>query len=77
MWTEQDGGEGHVGTVVSVYDPSNASLSLRSMYGPCVSTVQWDSGPRCRYRCGVANVYDLRVLDNAPAGMYVCRLQLT
>ena len=69
MWGEQDGGEGNVGTVVSVHDPQNPSSYLATLPGPCVCTVQWDSGPRCRYRCGVADMYDLRVLDCGPAGM--------
>lgn len=69
MWGEQDGGEGHVGTVVSVHDPSNASSIVVGMPGPCVCTVQWDVGPRCRYRCGVGNTYDLRILDSGPVGI--------
>ena len=39
-WGDQDGGEGHVGTVVEV-GPNSRSVM-----------VQWDCGNRCRYRCG-------------------------
>ena len=60
-WGDQDGGEGHVGTVVEVGEPSVGN-------GGRAVVVQWDCGERSRYRCGVAGKYDLRVLDSAPAG---------
>ena len=60
QWGDQDGGEGHVGTVVEVGEVSNDNGR------PVV--VQWDCGQRCRYRCGVGGKYDLRVLDSAPTG---------
>ncbi len=75
MWGDQDGGEGHVGTVVSVHDPTNPGSVLWKMSGACVCAVQWDTGARCRYRCGVGDMYDLRVLDSGPAGkvqLWVC-----
>ena len=53
---DQDGGEGHVGTVVEV-DGEGRSVM-----------VQWDCGGRHRYRCGAEGKYDLRVFDSAPAG---------
>jgi E3 ubiquitin-protein ligase mind-bomb len=57
QWGEQDGGEGHVGTVTVV-------LGAEGMV-----VVQWDVGARCKYRCGGGSgKYDLRLLDNAPAG---------
>ena len=59
-WGDQDGGEGHVGTVVEV---GESSVSDR---GRAV-VVQWDCGERCKYRCGLDGKYDLRVLDNAPS----------
>jgi hypothetical protein len=31
--------------------------------------VQWDSGSRTNYRVGYQGAYDLRVVDNAPAGI--------
>ena len=58
-WGNLDGGEGHVGTVVEVEDPMNGGRPV---------IVQWDSGNRCRYRCGVGGKYDLRVLDSALTG---------
>ena len=61
-WREQDGGEGHVGTVVEVGEKSGSS-------GRAV-VVQWDCGERSKYRCGVEGKYDLRVLDSAPTGRY-------
>ena len=63
-WGDQDGGEGHVGTVVEVGEPSVSD-------GGRAVVVQWDCGERARYRCGVRGKYDLRVLDSAPVGMYM------
>ena len=54
-WGDQDGGEGHVGTVVEV-EEARAAIVL------------WDCGQRCRYRCGVQGKYDLSVFDGAPTG---------
>ena len=59
-WGDQDGGEGHVGTVVEV-----------GQGGGSVVMVQWDCGNRCRYRCGEEGKYDLRVFDSAPTGEHV------
>ena len=64
-WNDQDGGEGHVGTVVDVGKPSNDGYAV---------VVQWDCGERCKYRCGLEGKYDLRVLDSAPAGTRGCEL---
>ena len=60
-WGDQDGGEGHVGTVVEVGDQDSANQ-------PRSAIIQWDSGERSRYRCGLDEKYDLRVLDNGPVG---------
>lgn len=57
---EQDGGEGHVGTVVEVEEPNSV--------GGRTVTVEWDRGERYRYRCGLEGKYDLRILDSAPTG---------
>ena len=57
-WGNQDGGEGHVGTVVEI----NHSESGRS------AVVQWDLGNQCNYRCGHEDKYDLLVFDNGPTG---------
>ena len=70
-WGDQDGGEGHVGTVAEALRADRAGLVDGGCPGPCVATVQWDCGNRCRYRCGVGDSYDLRVIDSAPAGMIV------
>ena len=58
-WKNIDGGEGHVGTVVEIQGELNGGYPV---------VIQWDSGSRCRCRCGVAGKYDLRILDSAPAG---------
>jgi E3 ubiquitin-protein ligase mind-bomb len=60
-WGDQDGGEGHVGTVVEVGEPPVS-------HGGRAVIVLWDCGERCEYRCGLEGKYDLRVLDSAPAG---------
>ena len=61
-WSDQDGGEGHVGTVEEVGDHDSAN-ALRS------AIVQWDCGGTSKYRCGLEGKYDLRVVDSGPAGM--------
>ena len=66
MWGDEDGGEGHVGTVVDVERPDPTSLKGNS--APKSVTVQWDCGTRSRYSCGSGEKYDLKVLDSAPAG---------
>ena len=55
-WGDQDGGEGHVGTVVEVGQSGGWVV------------VQWDCVNRCRYRCGEEGKYDLRVFDSGPTG---------
>ena len=55
-WGDQDGGEGHVGTVVELDVARRAAV------------VQWDCAERCLYRCGHDNKYDLRVFDRGPTG---------
>lgn len=69
---DQDGGEGHVGTVVDVERQAEpGSADETGDPAPPVSlsvVVQWDSGERASYRCGAEGKYDLRVLDSAPTG---------
>ena len=60
-WGDHDGGEGHVGTVMEVGEPSVSD-------GGRAVVVQWDSGERSKYRCGIHGKYDLKVLDSAPTG---------
>ncbi len=62
-WTQgnQDGGEGHVGTVVS-----KGSDHLRARSGEVL--VLWDDGREGVYRAGKDGAHDLRLLDNASIG---------
>ncbi|XP_075213933.1 E3 ubiquitin-protein ligase mind bomb 2 [Lycorma delicatula] len=62
-WGHQDDGEGHCGTVVELG-------KLGSQQSPDKTVVvQWDLGTRTNYRVGYEGCYDLRVIDNAPAGV--------
>ena len=70
-WGDQDGGEGHLGTVVQM-QKANRPDTEPGKWAACVVTVQWDCGNRCRYRCGIGDKYDLKVFDSAPAGE--CRI---
>ena len=77
-WRDQDGGEGHVGTVAEIQiqeqqqqqggEEGRAPAKDQPTPAPSVVTVQWDCGNRCRYRCGLGGKYDLRVFDSGPAG---------
>lgn len=64
-WGNQDGGEGHVGTVVEV---RTAEQSMESAVVGRAVVVQWDVGNRCNYRCGINDKYDLLLYDNGPTG---------
>jgi len=64
-WADQDGGEGHVGTLVEV----GGQGSSKNPSGTVV--VVWDSGVRANYRAGFDYKDDLRVLDNATAGLFL------
>ncbi|KMY90923.1 E3 ubiquitin-protein ligase MIB2 [Drosophila simulans] len=63
IWSNQDDGEGHVGTVCeigrcgSTHSPENTVV------------VNWDSGHRTNYRVGYQNQYDLTIVDNAQVGV--------
>ena len=61
-WGNQDGGDGHVGTVVEIGKPLSQTSPDKTV------VVQWDSGARTNYRVGYQSAYDLRILDNAPVG---------
>ncbi len=63
-WTyeNQDGGEGHVGTVIA-----KGCRNLQARPGEVL--VLWDDGGEGVYRAGKDGPHDLRLLDNAPAGM--------
>ncbi|KAH3823999.1 hypothetical protein DPMN_125827 [Dreissena polymorpha] len=56
----QDGGEGHVGTVIYVPKDGPADGHV---------SVIWDNGRAYRYRAGQDGKYDLRIVDNTPAGV--------
>lgn len=72
-WGDQDGGEGHAGTVIEVGKPPASSAS--SSGGSSEKTpdktaiVQWDGGSRSNYRIGYQGAYDLLLFDNAAAGV--------
>ena len=51
---DQDGGDGHVGTLRKVVNSEEV-------------IVVWDRGAAGKYRCHIA--HDLRVLDSGPAGL--------
>ena len=57
-WEEQDGGEGHLGTVRKVKDFEEIM-------------VVWDKGIIANYRCHGA--YDLKILDSGPAGLFLAQ----
>ena len=61
-WGDQDGGEGHVGTVVEMEGERGGDKEGQRV------VVHWDCGERSSYRCGLEGQYDLRVLDSAPTG---------
>ena len=61
-WGNQDGGEGHVGTVVVVGRSGSVSSPDKTV------VVQWDGGTRTNYRCGYQGAFDLCLFDNGPAG---------
>ncbi|XP_017770647.1 PREDICTED: E3 ubiquitin-protein ligase MIB2 [Nicrophorus vespilloides] len=62
-WGDQDGGEGYVGTVCEVGKSGTVGSPDKTV------VVQWDNGTRTNYRVGYTNKFDLRVIDNAQAGV--------
>ena len=71
-WGDQDGGEGHAGTVVEIGGMSkrgdeNNDSHRSSPYGTVI--IQWDTGVRTNYRVGHQKAYDIRVLDSAPTSI--------
>lgn len=62
-WKDQDGGEGNVGTIVDIGGQSGSKNPKNTV------VVQWDSGAKANYRAGYQSADDLRVLDNASAGV--------
>ncbi|CAL1541884.1 unnamed protein product [Lymnaea stagnalis] len=64
-WTyeDQDGGEGHVGTVAEVGGQNGVKVPEKYV------TVVWDSGEKHEYRAGHEDAFDLYVFDNAQCGV--------
>ncbi|XP_022104151.1 E3 ubiquitin-protein ligase MIB2-like isoform X2 [Acanthaster planci] len=62
-WSNQDDGEGHVGTVVEIGKPGSTSSPDKTV------VVQWDSGTRTNYRTGYQGAFDLALYDNAVVGV--------
>lgn len=62
-WGNQDGGEGHTGTVCEIGKAGTVGSPERTV------VVQWDNGTRTNYRVGYLAKYDLRVFDNAQIGV--------
>lgn len=58
-WTDQDGGEGHMGTVQEI-----SGVGQTSCPDKCAA-VLWDNGYRNTYRIGFEGCYDLRIYDTA------------
>jgi len=61
-WGDQDGGAGHVGTVVLLGHKDNPHCLPGSVM------VVWDNGFSNNYHTGRSNLYDLRLFDNGPTG---------
>ena len=61
-WGDQDGGPGHVGTLVTIGHPQHAQCP------PGTVKVIWDSGAAQNYRVGYGGQYDLRLLDLGTSG---------
>lgn len=67
LYGDQDGGDGHVGTVTRVGGDSDETCQM--------VWVQWDCGDRANYRAGFRGKHDLLVLDNRNAGKLTDRAQ--
>ena len=63
-WQNQDGGEGHVGTVVQIGKYKKSPTTAQLVW------VQWDCGTKGNYRAGFDGKHDLRVFDNAIEGTW-------
>ncbi|KAK3722092.1 hypothetical protein QZH41_019853, partial [Actinostola sp. cb2023] len=66
---DQDGGEGSVGTVVSLTEFDDDTLLFKGTVLVC-----WDVGIRAGHRVGLDGCYDLRILDSAPSGVVFTRV---
>ncbi|XP_071494360.1 E3 ubiquitin-protein ligase mind-bomb-like [Diadema antillarum] len=68
-WEDQDGGAGHVGTVVSFGDDGTQGDGAMRV------NVKWDRGLLGDYRMGFENAFDLRILDNGSVGDHHAEVQ--
>ncbi|XP_054768825.2 E3 ubiquitin-protein ligase MIB2-like [Lytechinus pictus] len=62
-WSEQDNGEGHLGTVITIGKTLSNSVHKK------LAVVCWDMGTAADYRAGFDDKYDLLIYDNAAAGV--------
>ncbi|XP_034976183.1 E3 ubiquitin-protein ligase MIB2 isoform X2 [Zootoca vivipara] len=62
-WSNQDSGEGNVGTVVEIGRQGSPTTPDKTV------VVQWDQGTRTNYRTGFQGAYDLLLYDNAQIGV--------
>ena len=65
-WSDQDGGEGTVGTIVTYGTHGSKSIVNDTVF------VQWDTGGHANYRVGRDGAYDLCLYDTSVAGKLVC-----
>ncbi|XP_030843500.1 E3 ubiquitin-protein ligase MIB2 [Strongylocentrotus purpuratus] len=63
-WRNQDGGEGHLGTVVKLKDQDPQEPIPADW-----AKIRWDNGNGNNYQVGSNGSYDLALFDNAPAGV--------
>lgn len=63
---DQDGGEGHVGTIISLVRLYEEGLPLDE----ATVEVCWDNGNVAVYSVGMDG-HDLRLLDSSPSGMFI------
>lgn len=64
-WDNQDGGDGHVGTLIIVEQP----WSEEEENSPFCVRVVWDNGKLCNYRASPSKECDLRLFDSGPVGV--------
>uniref|UniRef100_UPI00358FD0BB E3 ubiquitin-protein ligase MIB2 isoform X2 n=1 Tax=Myxine glutinosa TaxID=7769 RepID=UPI00358FD0BB len=62
-WGNQDGGEGHAGTVVEIGHEGSPTTPAGTV------VIQWDMGTRTNYRTSYEGAYDLLMYDNAQIGI--------
>jgi len=63
-WGEQDGGEGHVGSVVK------PGMQISDVVLNDTVFIRWDSGQLANYCVGSDGAYDLYQFDSSAGGSY-------